>query len=53
MLSGKKQTYQNLKNKDFKENTIKEEVKKVYETKKIESPGVDPKDITKTIIEAH
>ena len=41
-----------LKNKDFQENTIKEEVERVYETTKIESPGVDPKDITKTIIEA-
>lgn len=42
-----------LKNKEFEENIIKKEVEKTYAARKIESPGVDPKDITKTIIEAH
>lgn len=41
-----------VKNKDFNENVIKKEIEKVYEKKKIESPGVEPKDFTKTIIEA-
>ena len=42
-----------LKNKEFEENVIRKEVEKTYATRKIESPGVGPKDITKTIIEAH
>jgi lipoate-protein ligase A len=41
-----------LKNKDFMQDTIKAEVEKVYDKKKIESPGVAPEDITKTITEA-
>ncbi|MCK4940502.1 lipoate--protein ligase family protein [candidate division WOR-3 bacterium] len=41
-----------LKNKDFEQNIIKEEVEKIYDRKKIESPGVAPEDITKAITEA-
>lgn len=41
-----------LKNKDFEQNTIKKEVERMYDKKKIESPGVGPADITKTITEA-
>ena len=41
-----------LKNKDFDEETIKQEVSKTYHKKKIESPGVGPEDIAKTIAEA-
>ncbi|UCG92960.1 MAG: hypothetical protein JSV97_04440, partial [candidate division WOR-3 bacterium] len=41
-----------LKNKEFKADTIKKEIENVYDKKKIESPGVEPEDFTKTIIEA-
>ncbi len=41
-----------LKNRDFDEETIKREVSQTYEKKKIESPGVGPEDIAKTIAEA-
>jgi lipoate-protein ligase A len=41
-----------LKNKDFDENIIKEAVEKTYDRKRIESPGVAPEDITRTITEA-
>lgn len=41
-----------LKNKDFDEEVIKKEVERTYEKKKIESPGVAPDDIAKTITEA-
>ncbi|UCD04898.1 MAG: lipoate--protein ligase family protein [candidate division WOR-3 bacterium] len=41
-----------LKNKDFDEETIKREVSRTYEKKKIESPGVGPEDIAKTVAEA-
>ncbi len=38
--------------KDFNEATVKTEVEKVYEKKKIESPGVTAEDYTKAILEA-
>jgi lipoate-protein ligase A len=41
-----------LKNKDFNEDVIKREVARTYAKKKIESPGVAPEDIAKTITEA-
>ncbi len=41
-----------LKNKDFDEEVIKKEVARTYAKKKIESPGVAPEDIAKTITEA-
>ncbi|UCG29250.1 MAG: lipoate--protein ligase family protein [candidate division WOR-3 bacterium] len=41
-----------LKNKDFDEKTIKREIVRTYEKKKIESPGVGPEDIAKTVAEA-
>jgi len=41
-----------LKNKEFSEEAIKREIAKVYEKKKIESPGVEPEDFAKTIKEA-
>ena len=41
-----------LKNKEFSEAAIKKEIAMVYEKKKIESPGVEPEDFTKTIVEA-
>ena len=41
-----------LKNKEFNQDIIKKEIEKVYEKKKIESPGVEPDDFTKTILEA-
>lgn len=41
-----------LKNKDFNEDIIKKEIEKVYDKKKIESPGVEPEDFAKTIIDA-
>ena len=41
-----------LKNKDFDKDVIKKEVERAYEKKKIESPGVIPDDIAKTIAEA-
>ncbi|MEO0205647.1 MAG: biotin/lipoate A/B protein ligase family protein [candidate division WOR-3 bacterium] len=41
-----------LKSKTFDEKSIKEEVQKVYDKKKIESPGVAPEDFAKTVIEA-
>jgi lipoate-protein ligase A len=41
-----------LKNKDFDKATIEREIKKTYAKKKIESPGVEPGDLTKTIVEA-
>ncbi|MBA7511244.1 hypothetical protein ES705_03235 [subsurface metagenome] len=41
-----------LKNKDFDAEIIKKEIEKVYEKKNIESPGVEPDDFAKTIIDA-
>lgn len=41
-----------LKNKDFEESVVKKEIKRVYDKQKIESPGVEPEDFTKTIIDA-
>ncbi|KPK73758.1 hypothetical protein AMJ87_00665 [candidate division WOR_3 bacterium SM23_60] len=41
-----------LKNKDFSQEIIEKEVQKTYARKKIESPGVEPEDIAKTITEA-
>jgi lipoate-protein ligase A len=41
-----------LKNKDFDRDAIKQEIEKTYDTDSIESPGVEPEDITKTIVEA-
>lgn len=41
-----------LKNREFDEETIQKEVIKVYDKEKIESPGVEPKDFAKTIVEA-
>jgi len=47
------QTVENaLKNKEFDRETIKQEIEKVYDKEKIESPGIEPEDITKTVIEA-
>ena len=41
-----------LKNKDFSQDIIEKAVEKTYQRKKIESPGVEPEDIAKTIAEA-
>ncbi|MBE0431904.1 lipoate--protein ligase family protein [candidate division WOR-3 bacterium] len=41
-----------LKNKNFDRDVIEEELTKTYAEKKIESPGVLPEDIAKTIVEA-
>ncbi|HEC78270.1 MAG TPA: lipoate--protein ligase family protein [candidate division WOR-3 bacterium] len=41
-----------LKNKEFDRNTIQKVIEETYEKNKIESPGVEPEDIAKTIIEA-
>jgi lipoate-protein ligase A len=41
-----------LKNKDFDKEVIAREVEKAYAKRKIESPGVAPEDIAKTIAEA-
>jgi len=41
-----------MKNKDFSREIIQKAIEKTYRQKKIESPGVEPEDITKTIIEA-
>ncbi len=41
-----------LKNKDFDRNTIQKEIEKVYDKERIESPGVQPEDIAKTVVEA-
>lgn len=41
-----------LKNRDFDAEIIKKEIEKVYDKEKIESPGVEPKDFAKTIVEA-
>lgn len=41
-----------LKNKNFDRDVIEEELAKTYAEKKIESPGVRPEDIAKTIVEA-
>lgn len=41
-----------LKNQDFNEKIIKEKINQVYDAKKIESPGIKPEDLTKTILEA-
>ena len=41
-----------LKNKDFLRESIEQVVEKTYKRKKIESPGVEPEDIAKTITEA-
>jgi len=41
-----------LKDKDFKEDVVKKEIERVYDKEKIESPGVEPEDFAKTVIEA-
>jgi len=41
-----------LKNKDFDVEIIKKEIEKVYDKKNIESPGVEPEDFAKTIVDA-
>jgi lipoate-protein ligase A len=41
-----------LKNKDFDKKSIENEIHKVYNKKKIESPGIEPEDLAKTIIQA-
>lgn len=41
-----------LKNKAFNQDVVEKEIEKVYKKKKIESPGIEPKDFTKTIIES-
>jgi lipoate-protein ligase A len=41
-----------LKNKDFSHAVVEKIVEKTYQRKKIESPGVAPEDIAKTIAEA-
>ncbi len=41
-----------VRNKEFDKEVIKTEIEKVYEKGKIESPGVEPDDFAKTIIEA-
>ncbi len=41
-----------LKNKEFNREIIKQEIEKIYEKEHIESPGVEPEDIAKTVIEA-
>lgn len=41
-----------LKNKDFDKDVITKEIEEAYAKKKIESPGVGPEDIAKTITEA-
>jgi lipoate-protein ligase A len=41
-----------LKNKDFSREIIEKAIEKTYRQRKIESPGVKPEDIAKTIIEA-
>lgn len=41
-----------LKNREFDKETIQKEIVKVYDKEKIESPGVEPKDFAKTIVEA-
>lgn len=41
-----------LRSKDFDAAAIKAEVEKVYAEKKVESPGVDPEDFARTIVEA-
>jgi lipoate-protein ligase A len=41
-----------LKNKKFDKDVIKKVIEKAYDTHRIESPGVKPDDITKTIVEA-
>jgi len=41
-----------LKNKDFSREIIEKAIEKTYRQRKIESPGVEPEDIAKTIIEA-
>jgi lipoate-protein ligase A len=41
-----------LKNKDFSRKAIEKSIEKTYGQKKIESPGVEPEDIARTITEA-
>ncbi|UCC11439.1 MAG: lipoate--protein ligase family protein [candidate division WOR-3 bacterium] len=41
-----------LKNKDFDRATVLSAIEKIYTEHQIQSPGVDPTDITKTVIEA-
>jgi lipoate-protein ligase A len=41
-----------LKNKDFDRGSVLAAIEKVYREHHIQSPGVDPTDITKTVIEA-
>ena len=51
-----KQSLQNienaLRNQDFNRATIKREIERVYDKENVESPGVEPQDIARTIIEA-
>jgi lipoate-protein ligase A len=41
-----------LRNKDFSQETVEKAIEKTYQRKKIESPGVEPEDIARTITEA-
>jgi lipoate-protein ligase A len=50
--NGLKKLEDTLINKAFDRNIIQKEIERVYENNKIESPGVEPEDITKTISEA-
>jgi hypothetical protein len=50
--NGLKEIEQILKNEEFNRDTIKQTIEQTYEKYRIESPGVEPEDITKTIIEA-
>jgi len=50
--NGLNEVEKTLKNIDFNEDIIKKEIEKVYDKKNIESPGVNPEDFAKTIIDA-
>jgi len=50
--NGLKKLEATLINKRFDRNIIQKEIEKVYKNSKIESPGVKPKDFTRTITEA-
>jgi len=41
-----------LKDKDFRKDIVKREIERVYNKKKIESPGIEPEDFAKTITDA-
>ncbi|MBN2619548.1 lipoate--protein ligase family protein [candidate division WOR-3 bacterium] len=49
---GLQEVEKTLKNKDFDRESIKHAIEHAYEKYAIESPGVKPEDIAKTIIEA-